>query len=189
MTIPQLSAGQIQEVSILVANYIQAQRANFTAQAIPLPDELRPQVSPFFRPDVLNATRVVVLENERVGNPEFYPMLQALGFTNLPDFGGMAAITFHDVIVSHEALTPALLFHELVHVEQYRQLGVDRFAELYVKGFLGGCCYEAIPLEVNAYGLEGNFRKAPHRGFSVEQAVTAWLQGEAEDEIDLGFEE
>lgn len=187
MTIPELSAGQIQEVSILVANYIQTQRQNYAAQAVNVPGNLRLQVNPFFRFDVLNTTRVVVLENERVGNPEFYPMLQALGFTNLPDFGGMAAITFHDVIVSHEALTPALLFHELVHVEQYRQLGVDRFAELYVKGFLEGGCYEAIPLELSAYGLEGKFRKAPHRGFSVEQAVTAWLEGEAEDEIDLGF--
>jgi hypothetical protein len=58
-----------------------------------------------------------------------------------------------------------------------------------VKGFLEGGCYEAIPLELNAYGLEGAFRKAPNRGFSVEQAVAAWLQGEAEDEIDLGFGE
>jgi len=186
---PQLSPAEITHVSSLVANYIQTQRQKFAAQAIELPAALRLQVNPFFRPDVLNTTRVVVLENEKVGNPDFYPMLQALGFTNLPDFEGMAAITFHDVIVSHEALTPGLIFHELVHVEQYRQLGIDRFADLYVKGFLEGGCYEAIPLELNAYGLEGNFRKSPHRGFSVEQAVTAWLQGEAEDEFDLGFAE
>jgi hypothetical protein len=186
---PELSPEQIQHLSSLVADYIRTQRENFAARAVNVPAELRLRLNPFFRADVLNTARVVVLENERVGNPESYPMLQALGFTNLPDFGGMAAITFHDVIVSHEALTPPLLFHELVHGEQYRQLGVDRFAEFYVKGFLEGGSYEAIPLEVNAYGLEGNFRKAPHRAFSVEQAVAAWLQGEAEDEIDLGFEE
>jgi hypothetical protein len=116
-----------------------------------------------------------------------YPMLQGLGFTNLPDFGGMAAITFNDVIVSHEALSAPLLFHELVHVEQYRQLGINRFAELYVKGFLEGGSYEAIPIEVNAYGLEGEFRRIPHRGFSVEEAVAAWLREKEEDEMDLGF--
>ncbi len=33
------------------------------------------------------------------------------------------------------------LFHELVHVEQYRQLGVPRFSELYVRGFLSGGRY------------------------------------------------
>jgi hypothetical protein len=26
--------------------------------------------------------------------------------------------------------------HELVHVEQYRQLGIPKFADLYVRGFL-----------------------------------------------------
>jgi hypothetical protein len=181
----QLSPAQIQHVSGLVADYIRTERQNYAGRAANLPTGLRVEVNPFFRPDVLNTTRVVVLEKERVGNPEFYPELEKLGFTNLPDFGGMAAITFNDVIVSHEALTHPLLFHELVHVEQYRQLGVDRFAELYVKGFLEGGCYEAIPLELNAYGLEGDFRKAPHRGFSVEQEVAAWLREEEEDELDL----
>jgi hypothetical protein len=87
----------------------------------------------------------------------------------------------------HGALTPPLVFHEFVHVEQYRQLGVDRFAELYVKGFLERGCYEAIPLEVSAYGLEGSFRKVPNRGFSVEQEVAEWLHRDEEDEIDLLF--
>ncbi len=130
---PQLSPAQVQHVSSLVANYIRTQRQNFAARAVNLPAGMRVEVNPFFRPDVLNlnTTRVVVLENERVGNPDFYPML-------------------------------------------------------YVKGFLEGGCYEAIPLELNAYGLEGNFRKAPHRGFSVEQEVAAWLQEEEEGEIDLG---
>jgi hypothetical protein len=186
---PELSPEQIQHVSSLVADYIRTQRENYAGRAVNLPTGPRVEVNPFFGPDVLNTTRIVVLENESVGNPEFYPMLQGLGFTNLPDFGGMAAITFDDLIVSHEALSASLLFHELVHVEQYRQLGVDRFAELYVKGFLEGGSYNTIPLELNAYGLEGKFRKPPHRGFSVEQEVAAWLQGEAEDEIDLGFGE
>jgi hypothetical protein len=187
MGTPQLTAAQIQEISALVANYIRTQRESFAGRAANLPAALRLPLAPFFRADVLNSTGVLVLENERVANPDFYPMLQSLGFTNLPDFGGMAAITFQDVVVSHEPWTPPLLFHELVHVEQYRQLGVDRFAELYVRGFLEGGCYEAIPLEVNAYGLEGAFRNAPHRGFSVEQEVVAWLHGDEEDEVDLGF--
>lgn len=185
MAVPQLTAAQVQEISGLVANYIRAQRLAFVGRSMNLLAALRVEMNPFFRVDVLNATRVVVPENERVANPDFYPMLQELGFTNLPNFGGMAAITFNDVVVSHEALTPPLLFHELVHVEQYRQLGVDRFAELYVKGFLEGGSYEAIPLEIGAYSLEGKFRKAPHRGFSVEQEVAAWLQGDDEDAIDL----
>jgi hypothetical protein len=84
----------------------------------------------FFRPDLLESTRVVVLQKERIGNPGFYPMLRSWGFSNLPEFTQMAAVTFQDVIVSHEPFSDALLFHELVHVEQYRQVKVPRFAEL-----------------------------------------------------------
>jgi hypothetical protein len=57
-------------------------------------------------------------------NPDFYPMLRSLGFNNLPDQSTMGAITFSDVVVSHEPFSNGLLFHELVHVEQYRQLGI-----------------------------------------------------------------
>lgn len=80
----------------------------------------------------------------------FYPMLRSLGFNNLPDQSAIAAITFCDVVISHEPFSNGLLFHEFVHVEQYRQLGIPRFSELYVRGFLNGDSYEAIPLDVNA---------------------------------------
>ena len=107
-------------------------------------------------------------------NPEFYPMLRSLGFKNLPDQSAMGAITFCDVVVSHETFSAGLLFHELVHVEQYRQLGVTGFSNLYVRGFLNGGSYEAIPLEVNAYSLEDRFRRDPRRGFSFQQEVMKW---------------
>jgi hypothetical protein len=82
--------------------------------------------------------------------PDFYPMRRNLGFNHLPDQSTMGAITFSGVVVSHAPFTDGLLFHELVHVEQYRQLGIPRFSDLYVRGFLNGGSYEAIPLEVNA---------------------------------------
>jgi len=87
----------------------------------------------------------------------------------------MGAITFSDVVVSHVPFTDGLLFHELVHVEQYRQLGIPRFSDLYVRGFLKGGSYEAIPLEVNAYTLGGRFEQNPARQFSVADEVRSWL--------------
>ena len=66
-----------------------------------------------------------------------------------------------------------LLFHELVHVEQYRHLGIPRFAELYVRGFLGGGGYNGIPMEINAYELGGRFEGNPHTRFSVADEVGA----------------
>ena len=98
-------------------------------------------------------------------------MLRSLGFKNLPDQSGMAAITFSDVVVSHEPFSPGLLFHELVHLEQYRQFGINRFADLYVRGFLNGGSYDKIPLEANAYNLEGRFVRNPRQIFEVAQEV------------------
>jgi hypothetical protein len=105
-------------------------------------------------------------------------MLTELGFKNLPDQSTMAAITFCDVVVAHEPFSDGLLFHELVHVDQYRQLGIPRFAELYVRGFLNGGSYEAIPLEINAYTLEGRFDANPAQPFAVSEEVKVWIDSD-----------
>jgi hypothetical protein len=174
MATPNLSPDQIAQMSNLVAGYILAQRDKYAAHALALSAQQRIAIAAFFSPELLGNTRVLVLEGERVANPDFYPMLHGMGFQNLPDQSAMAAITFYDVIVSHEPFSPGLLFHEFVHVEQYRQLGVPRFAQLYVRGFLDGGSYDAIPLERNAYALEDRFRIDPRRVFSVQQEVAKW---------------
>src|SRR5580700_7172423 len=171
MTTPQLTPEQVAQVSGLVFQYITAQRQKYCSRAIPLSAQRKAAMAGFFSPQLLDSTRLLVLHGERVSNPEFYPMLKGLGFANLPDQSGMGAITFSDVVVSHEPFRNGLLFHELVHVEQYRQLGIPRFSELYVRGFLSGDSYEATPLEVNAYTLEGRFESDPQRAVSVKVEV------------------
>jgi hypothetical protein len=175
MPTPQLAPEQIAQVSGLVSQYISTQREKYAPRAIPLSAHQQAALKGFFLTPSLDGTRLLVLKGERVGNPDFYPMLRRLGFNNLPDQSTMGAITFCDVVVSHEPFSNGLLFHELVHVEQYRQLGIPRFSELYVRGFLNGGSYEAIPLEVNAYSLEDRFRSAPRKGFSVQSEVEKWL--------------
>src|SRR5450432_3846975 len=76
--------------------------------------------------------------------PAFYSQLRAMGIRNAPLFSDMAGITFQDVIVHVEPLTLPLLFHELVHAVQYKHLGLQGFADAYVRGFLTGGSYEAI---------------------------------------------
>jgi hypothetical protein len=174
MASPQLTPDQIDQVSGLVARYISAQRERYAPRAIPLSAQQKAAINGFFSPQLLEGAGLVVLQRDRVANPDFYPMLRSLGFNNLPDQSMMAAITFCDVVVSHEPFSNGLLFHELVHVEQYRRLGISRFSELYVRGFLAGGSYEAIPLEVNAYTLEGRFESDPRQVFSVEDEVGRW---------------
>ena len=51
------------------------------------------------RDDLLAADLPVDQQAEdRVENPPFYPMLAGMGFSNLPDFSQMAAITFLRVL-------------------------------------------------------------------------------------------
>ena len=175
MATPQLTPDQIAQVKGLVAQYIAAQRGGYGPRAIPLSVQQKAAMKGFFSPQLLDGARLLVLQGERVPNPDFYPMLKTLGFNNLPDQSMMAAITFCDVVVSHEPFSNGLLFHEFVHVEQYRQLGIPRFSELYVRGFLSGGSYEAIPLEVNAYALEGRFKLNPAQQFSVAEEVRRWV--------------
>ncbi len=95
--------------------------------------------------------------------------------SSLQTHPGMVSIMFLNVVASHVPFTDGLLFHELVHVEQYRQLGILRFSDLYVRGFLNGGSYEAIPLEINVYTLGGRFEQNPARQFSVTDEVRSWL--------------
>jgi hypothetical protein len=171
LPIPRLSDEQIAQVSGLLAQYIGSQQVRHAPRAVPLSREQKGAMAGFFLPQLIDATRLLVLRGERVANPEFYPMLRNMGFHNLPDQSRMAAITFSDQVVSHVHFTDGLLFHELVHVEQYRQLGIPRFAELYVRGFVKGGSYEAIPLEVNAYALGGRYENNHAQHFSVADEV------------------
>jgi len=173
---PHVSAGQAAQVSGLVAQYIAAQRDKFFPEAAPLTPAQNAAMAGFFQPQVLDLVRVLVLDRIRVEDPPFYPILAAMGFSDLPGFSQMAAITFGDVVVSHVPFTDGLLFHELVHAEQYRQLGIPRFSELYVRGFLSGGGYDGIPLEVNAYGLGRHFEADPRQRFSVADEVARWVR-------------
>jgi hypothetical protein len=173
----ELTGEQVDQVVGLVAEYIGTQREKYYSRGKAITRKQREVVGKFFAPQLLDGTRLVVLGRERMRNPDFYPMLRRLGFSNLPDQSVMAAVTFSDVVVSHELFSDGLLFHELVHVEQYRQLGIRRFSEFYVRGFLSGGSYEAIPLEVNAYTLGDRFEASTENPFFVAEEVKTWLTG------------
>jgi len=159
---------QIGQLAAWVGAYIAEQRAAFQSQARAIGSEHKEVLQPFFPVDVLDGVRVV---RGRAGEPSFYSQLQAMGIRNAPPFANMAGITFQDIVVHIEALTLPLLFHELVHAVQYKHLGLQGFADAYVRGFLTGGSYEEIPLEKQAYELEGRFAAKPGAIFSVEEDV------------------
>jgi hypothetical protein len=177
LPLPSLTDSQIAWVIQQVAAYIERQRQTYGRRAVPLDPSQMEAMHQFFPPSILDAARLAVLEGERVSNPPFYGELMRMGFEagSLPNFAFMTAITFVDTVVSHEPFTNRVLFHELVHVVQYEKLGLMEFAAKYVRGFLNGGSYEAIPLERNAYELDGRFAAEPTKAFSTADEVQAWI--------------
>ncbi|HEY2914989.1 MAG TPA: hypothetical protein VGK21_16605 [Candidatus Angelobacter sp.] len=147
----------ISQLASMVEDYITSSRKKYAPQAEPLTDAQRGAMQPFFSASVFDSTRLCVLRDTRVSNPPMYAMAKMMGIRNLPDFAEMLAITFVDVIVSHQEFTDALLFHELVHLAQYSQMDLKEFAGRFVNGFIQGGSYEEIPLEKMAHALEGRF--------------------------------
>jgi hypothetical protein len=133
---PNLDGTQINWVIQQVESYILAQRQRYRQWAVPLDPRQRATMEPFFSASSLNSTRVLLLLDQRVSNPAFYGELIRRGFPAdaLLDLITMQAITFVDTVVSHVALTPRTLFHELVHVVQYEKLGLTEFSSKYVMG-------------------------------------------------------
>jgi hypothetical protein len=176
MDLKNLLPAMVSQLATMVEDYISSSRNKYASQTVPLTETQRSVMQPFFPAAVLDSARLCVLRGSRVPNPSMYSMAKMMAIRNLPDVTDMAAITFVDVIVSHEEFTGALLFHELVHVVQYAQMGLKEFAARYVNGFIQGGSYEEIPLEKNAYALEGRFSQNPGGPFSVDDAVKEWRE-------------
>lgn len=172
----QFGLARMLGVPHLVAWYIRSQRARFARLAAPLSPEQKQAMAGFFLPSALESTRLVVLQDRRLQNPPLYWLPARLGFSDVPHPSNVTAMTFENVVVSHAAFSHGLLFHELVHVEQFRQLGVLRFSKLYVRGFLRGGGYHAIPLEANAYALGRRFESGQR--FSVAEEVACSIHEE-----------
>ena len=135
---------------------------------------------PYFNAATLNS--VVIREVPLIENPGFYAELAARDTRPPLDFSQMHGITFVDTIVvtrqrmdSNNTPWLSLLFHECVHVCQYRALGVASFVKYYVEGWAQhGFNYFAIPLEVQAYQLQHSY-DSTMQPFPAEQIVNQSL--------------
>jgi hypothetical protein len=128
----------------------------------------------FFPADLLHRARIAT-PTQPLRPPRIQKVAQVFGMGTLLTPEATAAITFGHVIAHYESLSLRTLFHELVHVEQYKQLGIRGFARAYVRGFLRTGEYESIPLEVQAYELDGRYAANPALRFSVRDEVRRWI--------------
>lgn len=169
-----LSETRVMEASDRLASYLHEQRETFRASGTPLANSHRLTMAPFFSPLLLEQVRIVKLDRQRMPNPPFYAEARALGFVNLPEFSHMTSLTFGDVVVFQEEITDRSLFHALVHTVQFEVLGIERYSERFVRGFLRTRSHATVPTEAHAFKLESAFVESPERPFSVEEKVRLW---------------
>lgn len=171
---PEPTEAQIAEAVGWVESYLREQRDRYWPLAIPLSDEHRVVLVPYFGASLLDRVRMIELNGARVASPEFLSQVQALGFKGLPDIPHMESLTFIDVIAFNEKLSDRALFHALVHSVQIEVLGPRRYSELWVRGFLRSQAHFTVPLEVHAFALAAKLAEPAQPTFSVEQQVRDW---------------
>lgn len=157
--------------------WVEGQRALHRETADPLGHELRRDLEPWFEGATLAEVRIRIVD--AIDPPRLAWLARRLGFGTPLDPKRLWGITFVDTVVIAERVPrgsrPSLLFHECVHVAQYRLLGARGFLEAYLHGWLeGGREYRAIPLEIDAYALQRRFVEG-REPMSVEAEVARRL--------------
>ncbi|QAY88689.1 DUF4157 domain-containing protein [Pseudomonas sp. ACM7] len=129
----------------------QARAEAASAGIQPIPPHIREQLLRWYDPSVLDAARYKVSDNGQFS--------AATAMLQNPDVG---AVTLIDIILFRDAQTAqqdvALWAHELKHVQQYQEWGVEGFARRYTQDFnaVEAPAY-AIQAEVRRLVREGNY--------------------------------
>lgn len=160
-----------------LCDYLRQQREDYFPKAQPLSASQKRALARYFRVRVLEEARIIELNGTGFPVPEFLAQLRALGLDNLPDVQHMESLTFIDVVAFNERLSERALFHALVHAVQIHVLGLKRYAELWIRGFLKGRAHYSIPLEIHAFSLASKFLRPLSETFSVEDQVLHWGAG------------
>ena len=158
-----------------LATHLRDQRAHYRPAAGELSPRDKACMWPYFPPALLDQVRIVELNGARVEAPPFFAEVRALGFEP-PDITHMDSLTFLDVVVFNQQLTERALFHALVHAVQIQSLGLDRYAQLWIRSFVKSRTHFTVPLEVHAFSLASRFRRPSAERFSVEESVVRWIK-------------
>jgi len=169
-----LSEAKILDASERVGRYIREQQERLQPIGEPLNRDQQSAMMPFFSQELLAKVRAVKLDPQRAPYSPLLSEAKTLGVTNASDLMHATSLTFYDVLIFHDEITDRALFHALVHALQFEVLGLERYTELLVRGFVQMRSQAKIPLEVHAHALESGFAKGPAQPFSVEEKVRLW---------------
>ncbi|BCX68792.1 eCIS core domain-containing protein [Pseudomonas izuensis] len=127
----------------------QARAEAATTDLQPIPPHIREQLLHWYDPGVLDAARYKVSDNGQLS--------AATAMLQNPDVG---AVTLIDIILFRDTQTAeqdiALWAHELKHVQQFQEWGVEGFAQRYTQDFNA--------VESPAYDIQAEVRRSVRQG-------------------------
>ena len=173
LSVPEPSSEQVAQAIDWLASYLREQHEYYSPVATPLGSECKTRMRPYFSDRMLDRIRIIELRGARVRVPDFFAKVRALGFEP-PEIAHMDSVTFLDLIAFNQRLSERALFHALVHAVQIDVLGLQRYADLWVRGFLKTRTHFTVPLEVHAFSLSSRFMQ-PAEELSVEDEVVRWV--------------
>ena len=140
----------------------------YRAQAIQVGDIKSERIRAVFPVNILSRAKVVIVEKP-VPVPPLSSKMNLKGLSELEKNKNLVGITYKDTffIDSRHILSEKFYFHELVHVVQWDQLGVDNFLLAYGAGVLTDG-YRKSPLEEMAYSLQEKFSSDSLHGYVDE---------------------
>lgn len=163
--------------------WIESQRQLHRPEARSLTAEELELYGPYFPSEVLTTARIRTVPSFE--NPPFLGELRIPAAQTL-DFRQASGLALLDTILLNESrpggFSPQfILFHELVHLTQYRVLGPEAFLESWIEDLVvNGRSYTQIRLEAQAFELARRFAGGRGRVFSVQGEVVGWFRAAAE---------
>ncbi len=163
--------------------WLESQRCFFRLHARSLTPRERDPLGSYFSAFVLDSVRVHFLESfDELERPPLYRQVESSKGTLPIDFSRITGLTLRDTILLSQQHLPVrsdfsgVLFQECVHVCQFNVLGVNKFLEEYIRGWLdSGKTHELIPLESAAYNLRLLFESGVGTPVLVDDLVAESL--------------
>jgi hypothetical protein len=158
--------------------WMQQQRDKYRPVCNALSESVKVKLRPFFSAEILDNLRLKDLSKtgETIPYPPFYERVRAGGARVVPDAAHMTAIPFIDVAMFNRQPTLRTVFHTLIHVAQFKIIGLEKVMEGYFRALNESGLWMVVPYEEQAYQLDARYTKDPADTFSVEAEIQEWLR-------------
>ena len=138
------------------------------------------RLNEIFPDELLSGTNVVITENIPI---PFITFINRLGVSKFKKIQNkVAGVTYKNTIFinNHYKNDESLFFHELVHIVQWKKLGITSFLVTYSVGLLK-FGYQNCPLEKMAFAMQAEFDSGNITATNIVEEIQ-----QQTDEIEIG---